>query len=102
VWDSVEGANSYTIYRADSAVDDITDMVVVGTTSSTEYQYPFDPDAEYEQYAYYAIEAHCKGGLTEPVGDIAKIQTGPVSSALFVLLLVVAVYFLYRVNVYRD
>lgn len=78
------------------------DMVAVGTTTSTEYQYPFDPDAEHEQYAYYAVQANCEGGLTEPVGDIAKIKTGPVSSAILVLLLVVAVYFLYRVNVYKD
>ncbi len=99
VRDTVEGAKSYTVFRSENATDSIISMTQVGTTTTTEYRYPFDPKAKHETYAYYAVQATCDGGLTKPVGGIEKVKTGPVSSSLLVLLVVVGLYMLYRVNV---
>lgn len=77
-------------------------MSVVGNTTATQYQYPFDLKAKHEQYAYYAVQAECDSQDTPIVSGVEKVQVGPVSSALMVMLLVVGVYFLYRVNIYQE
>jgi hypothetical protein len=101
-WDTVAGAQEYIIYRADFAVQDITKMQEVGRTSGTTYEYPFDPTADSEEYAYYAVEAVCEGDTRAVLENIQKVQVWPVSSALVVLLIVSLLYFLYRVNVYKE
>jgi hypothetical protein len=34
-------------------------MQKIGQTSDTRFEYPFDPTAKNNEYAYYAIEAEC-------------------------------------------
>jgi hypothetical protein len=61
VWDDVDGASEYVVLRADLLVSDISTMTEIARTSISEYRYPFDIEAEADQYAYYAVQALCEG-----------------------------------------
>jgi hypothetical protein len=49
-------------------------MAKVGEVTDTEFPYPFDPDAEADQYAWYAVEAVCDNGDQKIVDAIKKVK----------------------------
>jgi hypothetical protein len=59
-WKPVEHAVSYIVYRADGAVNSLSQMNVVSRTTQTRFEYPFDPNSTMDKYAWYAVEAICE------------------------------------------
>ena len=59
IWDAVENAEKYLIYRSDSPTTILSEMRKVNETTSTRFEYPFNKDALQEEYAYYAVVAVC-------------------------------------------
>lgn len=89
-WDDVDKAVSYIVYRADKSVSTLSQMSVVSRTTSTTFEYPFDPDSEIDQYAWYAVEAICENNDQKQIGNITAIKVGPEHTVLFILGLLVA------------
>lgn len=59
-WQAAQNAERYIVYRSDRPVSSIAEMQKVGETSDTKFPYPFDPNAQTDAYAYYAVVAMCQ------------------------------------------
>lgn len=73
-WKPVDKAVSYVVYRADKSVSSLSSMSVVSRTTSTKFEYPFDPDSEMDQYAWYAVEAICENNDQKQIGNITAVK----------------------------
>ena len=50
-------------------------MSLVGETNEPIFEYPFDPNAAADQYAWYAVEAVCNpDGSQQQLGDFEKVK----------------------------
>ncbi len=87
--DDVEWAVSYEIYRSDFKLDKIvfSDMNKVHETGETKFEYPFDPDAEQEEYAYYAVRAICEDWSTVQIDDVKEVQVWPMDNLILVIII---------------
>lgn len=68
----------------------MNELSLVGETTETMFEYPFDPKASSDQYAWYAVQAVCVDGDTKILDSIKKVKVGP-RETLMVLLLVMSV-----------
>lgn len=100
-WDAVPGATSYIIYRAEQPPTWVRQMQRVGETAQTMYEYLFDPHAEADRYAWYAVEARCEDGSREIVDDIKMVQVGPMDTLLVILIAAWLLFGLSRLSL-RD
>lgn len=82
-------AVSYIVYRADKSTNSLSQMNVVSRTTSTRFEYPFDPNSEIDQYAWYAVEAICENNDQKQIGNITAVKVGPERTLLFLLGLLV-------------
>jgi len=102
-WDKVEGADRYIVYRSDAApantANGILGMQKVGETSDSKFEYPFDPQAEKDTYAYYAVVAMCSDGSALQVDGTQKVKVGPMQNLMFMLLISGLLFGLYKLNV---
>ncbi len=101
-WDKIEGADRYIVYRSDVPVPEgngIIGMQKVGETSETRFEYPFDPMAEQDTYAYYAVVAMCSDGNALQIGDTNKVKVWPMQNLFFMLLISGLFFGLYKLNV---
>ena len=89
VWASVPNATEYIIYRADQAVQNTQQMSVVGKTTETMFEYPFDPYAETDKWAWYAVEAICVDNVQKQVGDMTMVKVGPEKTILVMVMLLI-------------
>jgi cysteine-rich repeat protein len=89
-WKPIDKAVSYIVYRADKSVSSLNAMNVVSRTVSTKFEYPFDPNSEMDQYAWYAVEAICENNDQKQIGNITAVKVGPEHTILFILGLLVA------------
>lgn len=94
-WDAIPNAKEYIVYRADQAVDAITQMTVVTTTPDTMFEYPFDPYSEVDVWAWYAVEAVCENNDQKQVGDMTAVKVGPEDT---ILLVVVASFLIFSIR----
>lgn len=81
-----ENVKEYIVYRSDQAVTSLEQMQVIGRTTETMFEYPFDPTSEVDRRAWYAVEAVCDNGDSKRVGDMTPIKVGPEVGILYVLL----------------
>ena len=93
----VPGASSYTIYRSSNATNSIDGMDLVTTTTTTQYQYPFNPHASKDTYDYFAVVANCQDGQKLTVDSIKKVKVGPTEDLMFVLMVTIFSYIAYRI-----
>ena len=70
----VPQAIEYVIYRADQAVSSTQQMSVIAKTDDTMFEYPFDPYAEVDKWAWYAVEAICPNKDQKPIGDVTSVK----------------------------
>lgn len=101
-WDKVEGADRYIVYRSDVPVAPdagILGMQKVGETSDSKFEYPYDPNAEQDTYAYYAVVAMCSDGSALQVDATQKVKVGPMQNLLFMLLISGLLFGLYKLNI---
>jgi electron transfer flavoprotein alpha/beta subunit len=89
VWASVPNAKEYIIYRADQAVQNTQQMSVVGKTTETMFEYPFDPYADTDKWARYAVEAVCIDNAQKQVGDMTAVKVGPEKTILVMVMLLI-------------
>ncbi len=76
-WNKVDGADRYIIYRSDSPIAKeagIIGMQKVGETVESKFEYPYDPKAKQDQYAYYAVVAVCSDGSALQVDGTQKVK----------------------------
>lgn len=92
-WDVVDGADKYIVYRSTDPDATLDQMQVVGETSSTDFEYPFDPTLDHKEYAYYSVQAVCSDGAGVMIDSVKKVQTGPAENILLILIFASIVYF---------
>lgn len=85
-WTPVPGAKSYVIYRRDTKPNAVQEMTKVGEVTETMFAYPFDPAAETDLYAWYAVEAICENDDKKIVDAIKRVKVWPVDTLLVFLL----------------
>jgi len=102
VWDPVDHAKEYVIYRSDFEVSLLNEMQEIGRTDLTSYPYPFDATAKNFEYAYYAVEAVCDNNIPVAIDEIKKVQVGPTANIIAIMIVVTLLYFLYRVHYYSQ
>ncbi|HMT27005.1 MAG TPA: hypothetical protein PKD96_01765, partial [Candidatus Absconditabacterales bacterium] len=100
VWDEVENADKYIIYRSDSLTDGIDEMQKVGETSDLRFEYPFDPTTKNYEYAYYSVQAVCSDGNLLQIDTVKKVQVGPFLNIMYVLFISGILYYMY--TLYKD
>lgn len=94
VWDPVENATSYQIYRSDW--QDMSSKTMVWETSENRFEYYFNPDAETDQYAYYQVQATCADGSNVVIDDVEKVKVWPFENIILILIVTGFVYCIYR------
>ncbi|PID34713.1 MAG: hypothetical protein CR971_01815 [candidate division SR1 bacterium] len=102
-WTAAKHVEKYEIYRSDTADSKTTiaDMDKIGETKDTKFEYPFDINAPEEKYAYYAIQAVCKGGQKIQIGNVEKVKTGPIDNLIAIIVfsaLMFSMYKLYKIS----
>lgn len=100
VWDQVENADKYIIYRSDSLANGIDEMQKVGETSDLRFEYPFDPTTKNYEYAYYSVQAVCSDGNVLQIDTVKKVQVGPFLNMMYVLFISGIIYYMY--TLYKD
>lgn len=99
IWDMVENAEKYFIYRSDSPTTILSEMRKVGETTSTRFEYPFNKDALQEEFAYYAVVAVCPDGKEIQIDQVKEVEVWPYDTLLLAMLasiLFYSVWVLYR------
>ena len=79
-------------------MNSIAEMQKVGETSDVKFPYPFDPQAQAEAYAYYAVIAVCQDGTSLQLGATQKVKVGPMSNIMLVLLVTMMIFGIYRMR----
>lgn len=82
----VHNATEYIVYRSDQAVNNTTQMSIVGRTTETTFEYPFDPYSETDKWAWYAVEAVCVDNTQKQIGDMTAVKVGPEKTFLILFL----------------
>ncbi len=99
IWDAVENAEKYLIYRSDNMTTILSEMRKINETTSTRFEYPFNEDALQEEYAYYAVVAVCPDGKEIQIDQVKEVQVWPYDTILLALIssiLFYSVWALYR------
>ncbi len=91
-WAPVNNAKNYLVYRQENRPWSISQMSLVWETSDPIFEYPFDPAAQVDQYAWYAVEAVCDDGQKVQLGDFEKVKVGPEQTLLLILLSVMMLW----------
>lgn len=82
----VNNAQKYLIYRQESRPGSISQMSLVGESVDPIFEYPFDPNAAVDQYAWYAVEAVCANDQQQQLWDFTKVKVGPEQTLMIILL----------------
>lgn len=98
VWAPVPKAKWYQVYRSDQPVGSIDQMIMIGSTNETRYAYPFNPNAEVDTYAWYAIRAICENDEVKPVGDMTMVKVGPEKTLIILMLASLFVFGMVRLT----
>lgn len=99
IWDAVENAEKYLVYRSDSPTTILSEMRKIDETTLTRFEYPFNADALQEEYAYYAVVAVCPDGKEIQIDQVKEVQVWPYDTILLALLssiLFYSIWVLYR------
>lgn len=94
VWDKVDNAVSYQVFRSDWK--DMSSKTMVWETTDTRFEYYFNPDAESDQYAYYQIQATCADGSNAIIDDVEKVKVWPFENIIIIFVITGFVYCIYR------
>jgi hypothetical protein len=72
--------------------------MMIGSTNDTRYAYPFNPNAEVDTYAWYAIRAICENDEVKPVGDMTMVKVGPEKTLIILMLASLFVFGMVRLT----
>ncbi len=68
-WNDVVGATSYNVYRDSSIINDLTDLVPIGNSTSTPYN-----DYGLSNGTYYYVIVATRGSLFSPISNCESVQ----------------------------
>lgn len=102
VWESLENATKYNIYRSEFEAQNIVDMQKIWETVETRYEYPFDKFAGKNEYAYFVVEAECADGSKVQVDNVKKVQVWPKENIMLFIIITLLIYSIYRLNYYAK
>lgn len=97
VWDPVPWVTEYHVYKSDYEVSSIENMQKIGSTTIPQFSYPFDPNAEKDEYTFYSVVATCSDGQNLQIDGVKKVHTGPISDMILMLFISLLFYSLYRI-----
>lgn len=100
--DTVPNADRYIVYRTQEPTLYLSKMQRIGETKDTRLEYPYDPRAPREEFAYFVVEAICKDGKWVVIADIKKVQVWPMDMIFVALLISIFAYGGYRLYVYTK
>ncbi len=101
VRDAVSGAVEYRIYRSDYEVNSIENMKKIGTSTIPQFSYPFNQNAQQDEYSYYSVVAICSDGTNLQIDNVKKVHTWPVSDTILLLIIASLGYMMIRIYRYR-
>lgn len=84
----VTNAQKYLVYRQETRPGALSEMRLVWETNDPMFEYPFDPSATSDQYAWYAVEAVCNHSSASQLWDFTKVKVWPEETILMILLTV--------------
>lgn len=90
------------MYRSDSPIaaeNGFAGMQKVGEASDNKFEYPYDPNAQKDTFAYYAVVALCSDGSALQIDGTQKVKVGPVQNMLYMLLISGLLFGLYKLNI---
>lgn len=95
VWDAVQYATKYIIYRSDSPSSVTSQMQKIAETTETRFVYPYNTKAQNEEFAYYAVQAYCANGQEILIDSIKRVEVGPFDSIALVVAVTLLIYSMY-------
>lgn len=101
VWDAVTWAVEYHIYKSEYEVRSIANMQKIATTTVPQFEYPFNTQAQQDEYTYYSVVATCSDGTNLQVDNVKKVHTWPVSDMLLLFFVSLMWYMLFRIYKYN-
>jgi hypothetical protein len=108
IWDkyyiyrnAAPGAIKYNVYRSETKFEDLTDMIKVGETIQTKFEYPFDPKAEKELYAYYRIEGICADNQTTKLSNVKQVKVWPKENIVMLMIIGLIVYSMFQLKMIK-
>ncbi len=91
VRDKVENVTKYIVYS--STTPEWNDKVKVYETSDTNYEYPFDYNAQEDQFLYFWIVWICDDGEELELTWATKVQVWPAENLLLLICMTFLIYF---------
>ena len=101
VWDAIPGAVEYHIYKSEFEVKSIANMQKIATTTVPQFSYPFNIEAQKDEYTYYSVVATCSDGQNLQIDNVKKVHTWPVSDILILFFVSLMGYMLFRIYKYN-
>ena len=101
VWDAIPGAVEYHVYKSAFEVKSIANMQKIATTTIPQFSYPFNTQAQKDEYTYYSIIATCSDGKNLQIDNVKKVHTWPVSDILILFFVSLMGYMLFRIYKYN-
>lgn len=101
VWDSIPWAVEYHIYKSEYEVSSIANMQKIATTTVAQFSYPFNTEAQQDEYTYYSVVATCSDGKNLQIDNVKKVHTWPVSDILILFFVSLMWYMLFRIYKYN-
>lgn len=97
-WNQAPWAVKYDVYRSEKQTDNILEMVKVGETVETQFEYPFDPNASQELYAYYRVKGICADNKTVKLSNVKEVKVGPKENIMMLMLIGLIVYSIFQLK----
>jgi hypothetical protein len=95
IWDAVQYATKYVIYRSDAPTSVTSQMQKIAETTDTRFVYPYNTKAQNKEFAYYAVQAYCANGQEILIDSIKRVEVWPFDSIVLVIVLTLLVYSMY-------
>lgn len=102
VWDSVQWATKYIIYKSENDAWGVNDMQKVWETTETQFEYPFDANAKKDIYNYYAVEAECNDWVRAQIDAVKKVKVWPMDTIITMIFLAIIIYLGYTLLGYTK
>lgn len=88
VWDNVEDALKYNIYKWTWE----NNLIKIASVTGTTYEFPYDYNAKKNEYAYFSVKAVCDDGTEKQIDKVKKVKVGPMEWLVYALIIAMMIY----------
>jgi len=88
VWDNVEDALKYNIYKWTWE----NNLIKIASVTGTIYEFPYDYNAKKNEYAYFSVKAVCDDGTEKQIDKVKKVKVGPMEWLVYALIIAMMIY----------